>query len=263
MSRNAVSTNGRYTKKKNQDALKQTLAALREFDGALLANTVGYIDPTPAHECYMGGSIQPMTRMEGSTIGVAVTCEMDSSSPNRAAEVDGFWRQLDEIQATGLPVIWVVKSIGPRPDHECVAGDGMGKALHASGCVGIVTDGRVRDLKGLAGIPLPVFAKGISIHHSPMRIPRINCPVEVGGITVRPGDILHGSAEGVVRIPKTCLNKLAEAAIRMWGFERDAHAIFSRPDLTATQKKERVLEILAAYKFAGPGTPAKKREAVN
>jgi regulator of RNase E activity RraA len=262
MSHNAVLTNGRYTKK-DRGALKKTLAALREFDGALLANTVGYIDPTPAHECYMSGSIQPVTRIEGSTIGLAVTCEMDSSGPNQSADVDRFWQQLDEIQEMGLPVIWVVKSIGPRPDHECVAGDGMGKALHASGCAGIVTDGRVRDLKGLAGIPLPVFAKGISIHHSPMRIPRINIPVEVGGITVHPGDILHGSAEGVVRIPKSCLHKLPEAAIRMWGFERDAHIVFSRPDLTARQKKERVLKILADYKFLPAGTRGGKREAVN
>src|SRR5256886_219651 len=98
MSRNAVSNNGRYTKK-DRTTLKQALAALREFDGALLANTVGYIDSTPAHECYMGGSIQPVTHLEGSTIGVAVTCEMDSSSPNQTADVDAFWRQLDEIQA--------------------------------------------------------------------------------------------------------------------------------------------------------------------
>jgi len=229
--------------------LKQSLAFLREFDGALLANTIGYIDPTPAHETYLAGSIQPMIPDLGPCVGLAVTCEMDASSPNQQANVDGFWQQLDEIKAMDMPVIWVVKSIGPRPEHECVAGDGMAKSLYAAGCVGIVTDGRVRDLKGIAGIPLGVCAKGVSIHHSPMRIPTINQPVEIGGLCVKPGDILHASAEGVIKIPRSCLDRLPESAIRMWAFERDAHAVFSRPDLPAAEKKKQVLEILASYGF--------------
>ena len=262
MASDRASSKLRYTKKQKIQ-LKQTLEALREFDGALLANTIGYLDPTPPHQCYMGGSIQPVTPCAGSTTGLAVTCEMDSSSPDHVGNVDKFWQQIDDIKAMDVPVIWVVKSIGPRPDHECVLGDGMGKTLFASGCVGVVTDGRVRDLKGLAGIPLPVFAKGISIHHTPMRIPRINVPVEVGGLTVHPGDILHGSAEGVVRIPHSCRARLGEAAIRMWGFERDAHVVFARRDLPAREKKKRVLKILAAYGFL-PGKAVRgKREAVN
>ncbi len=243
--------------------LSRTLAALCEFDGALLANTIGYIDPTPAHECYLSGTIQPVNPCAGSITGVAVTCEMDSSSPDQIGNVDGFWQQLDEIKAMQLPAIWVVKSVGPRPEHECVAGDGMGKALHAAGCVGIVTDGRVRDLKGLAGIPLAVFSTGISIHHTAMRVGRINQPISVGGITIRPGDILHGSAEGVIRIPPSCLNRLAESAIRMWGFERDAHVVFARTDLSASEKKQRVLDLLGAYKFLPSSSGKRKREAVN
>jgi regulator of RNase E activity RraA len=262
MSRKIASPKTRYANNSSPD-LKHALAALREFDGALLANTIGYIDPAPVHECYMGGSIQPVTPCPGSVIGIAVTCEMDASSPNQTGNVDGFWQQLDEIKAMDLPAIWVVKSVGPRPDHECIAGDGMGKALYASGCAGIVTDGRVRDLKGLAGIPLAVFSKGISIHHTPMRIRRINQPVEVGGLTIKPGDIIHGSAEGVIRIPRSCLARLAESANRMWAFERDAHAVFSRPDLPSAEKKQRVLEILAAYKFIPSSPKPGKGEAVN
>ena len=184
---------------------------------------------------------------------------MDASSPKQVGNVDGFWQQLDEIKAMKLPVMWVVKSIGPRPEHECIAGDGMAKALFASGCVALVTDGRVRDLKGMAGIPMNAYARGVSIHHSPMRIRSINQPVEVGGLLIKPGDILHGSAEGVIRIPRACLSKLPEAAIRMWGFERDAHVVFSRGDLSAGEKKSKVLEILGAYGFL-PGTPTAEEE---
>lgn len=80
-------------------SLRTILEKLREFDTALIANTLDYIDPTPPHEFYMGGSIRSVTPSLGPTAGIAVTCEVDTSSPLGAPDMDGYWRQLEEIQA--------------------------------------------------------------------------------------------------------------------------------------------------------------------
>ena len=203
--------------------LGQLLEQLREFDTALLANTIGYIDPTPAHEFYMGGSIRSVTPLLGPTVGIAVTCELDSSTPNNVADIDGFWRQLEYMQSMELPSVWVVKACGARPDHECILGDGMAKTLVSVGCVGAVTNGGVRDINGLTAAGFAAYCKGTTIHHTSLRFGAGNVPLEIGGIVINPGDVIDANAEGVIKVPAGCHARIVDAAVRMRAFEYEAH----------------------------------------
>jgi len=242
-------------------SLRSILEELREFDTALLANTIGYIDPTAPHEYYLGSSIRSVTPSLGPTVGVAATCELDSSSPGGAPDMEPFWRQLEEISQIQEPVVWIVKTVGSRPDHECVLGDGMGKALFAAGCVGVVTDGGVRDVNGLANIPFGAHARGVTIHHCALRFRKLDEPVEIGGVTVRPGDVIHANAEGVIRVPSSCLDRLPAKATQMRAFEHDAHRWLRRTDLTIAEKRNCIGKLITKYGFdktaakieAGPG----------
>lgn len=226
------------------------LRQLLEFDSALLANTIGYIDPTPADQLYMGGSIQCQTPGIGPMVGIAATCEMDSSTPGSDWNWEPHYEQLGQMREMQGPLVWVVKAVGSRPDHECVLGDGMAKMLHSVGCTGVVTDGGLRDVAGFLTIPFHAFAKGRVIHHCPLRIRSINRPVEVGGIVVNPGDVIHGSAEGVIRIPPVCLEALPERAAKMRAFEHEAHFVLRQPDIAPREKREKVLALLRDYGFA-------------
>jgi regulator of RNase E activity RraA len=225
------------------------LEALRDFDTALLATTIGYIDPTPPHEYYMGGSIQSVTPSLGPTVGVAVTCEIDTSTPGSTPDLDGYFRQLDEINAMNVPAVWVARTVGSRPDHECVLGDGMGKSLFAVGCLGVITDGGVRDVSGLLSIPFAAYCKGTTIHHCALRVRNSGEPLEIGGIVVRTGDVMHANAEGVIRIPPTCLEALPERAILMRAFEHAAHCVLRQTDIESSEKRKRVGELLAEHGF--------------
>jgi regulator of RNase E activity RraA len=232
-------------------SLRALLQELTDFDTALLANTLGYIDATPAHEWYMSGDIQSVTPSIGPTVGVAVTCEMDSSTPDADGHGDmaGYWQQLEEMTRMDVPSVWVVKAVGSRPRHECIIGDGMAKTLRAAGCVALVTDGGVRDVAGLLTTPFAAYCRGTVIHHCSLRVRNMGKPVEIGGITIHPGDILHGNHEGVIKLPKSGLAELAKRAPQMRAFEHDAHRVLRRTDLTTEAKKTQVGALVEKYGF--------------
>jgi 4-hydroxy-4-methyl-2-oxoglutarate aldolase len=237
--------------------LRATIEGLREFDTTLLANTIGYIDPTPAHEFYMGGSIQSVTPTLGPTVGVAVLCELDSSTPNGKPNVGDFWKQLEEMRKMDMPPVWVVKTVGKRPDHECVLGEGMAKVLYSVGCLGTVTDGGVRDLNGLLTTPFPVYCKGKTIHHCALRFKALTTPVSIGGITIAPGDLIHANAEGVIKIPHRCIPRLIPAAVKMLAFEHEAHSLLRHTELSPELKERAIVGLLHNYNFAAGGNNPK------
>jgi hypothetical protein len=125
------------------NALRGQLQQLAEYDTALLANLLGFVDATPTHLLYLSNQTRALIPDLGPTVGVAATCELDTNSPDKQTDGDTelFWQQLAELEPLEVPTVWVVKCIGSRPDHECIMGDGMGKLLSAVGCIRAITNG--------------------------------------------------------------------------------------------------------------------------
>jgi regulator of RNase E activity RraA len=97
------------------------------------------------------------------------------------------------------------------------------------GVAGAVIDGCVRDAAAIAAIGFPVFAAGLN-PNGPTKVQpgRINHPVTVGGVVVRPGDLVVGDADGVVVVERERVPAVLEAAARKTADEqRVASAIES------------------------------------
>lgn len=228
---------------------RQLLESLADFDAPLLANTLDYIDSTPQAERYMSGDIHSVTPGLGPTVGLAVTCQIDSSTPQDQPDMDPFWQQLKQMQQMELPSVWVVQAVGSRPDHECILGDGMGKLLYAVGCLGSVTNGRVRDIAGLLSVPFAVYCPGTAPHHCAVRVKVMDEPVVVGGITIQPGDIIHASQEGVIKIPTATAKTLLEKAPDMRAAEHEIHTVWRQKDVSLQEKRQHALKVFTQYGF--------------
>ena len=89
--------------------------------------------------------------------------------------------------------------------------------IYQRGAVGVVTDGAFRDSPVIAEIGLPAYAVAMNantnktIHHPS----EIQVPIACGGVAVVPNDIIVGDGEGVVVVPASMAEKVAEMAIAM------------------------------------------------
>jgi regulator of RNase E activity RraA len=101
------------------------------------------------------------------------------------------------------------------------AGSILATRMQVRGVAGIVTDGGLRDARGIAGLEIPAWCAGPSaptnlIRHHALDI---NAPIGCGGVPVYPGDIMVGDDDGVVCIPAHLAEEIAHEAVGMERYE--------------------------------------------
>lgn len=86
---------------------------------------------------------------------------------------------------------------------SALMGEIMCQQAAALGVAAVVIDGAVRDSVAIRELGLPVYAAGLNPNGPTKVAPgRLNHPVSVGGVTVRPGDLVVGDADGVTVVER-------------------------------------------------------------
>ncbi len=85
---------------------------------------------------------------------------------------------------------------------RALLGGNLGKAAADNGWAGLVINGCVRDVAELAPLPIGIFA----LASNPLPTDRkgqgvTDCPVQIQGVWVFPGDQLYADADGIVLMP--------------------------------------------------------------
>ncbi len=85
---------------------------------------------------------------------------------------------------------------------RALVGEIMAAIARSRGAAGMVIDGAIRDARAIAQADFPCFARA-AIHRGPYKNGpgEVGVPVCVGGMLVRPGDIVVGDEDGVVAFP--------------------------------------------------------------
>ena len=107
----------------------------------------------------------------------------------------------------------------------------------ALGCVGVVTDGSVRDLDEVRALGFQFCAAHVSVSHANVHLVDFGLPVEVGGVWIEPGDLLQGDQHGVLTIPHEIADRIPEAAARVDAEERSIIEVCQSPDFSVERLK--------------------------
>ena len=95
-------------------------------------------------------------------------------------------------------------------------GSNNGLMWVSKGCVGIVSNGGIRDTDEVIKQKIPVYLdhanRGRGIRPGRNEIESVNKPVSVGGVLVNPGDVVVADGDGVVVVPREHAQKVAEYA---------------------------------------------------
>jgi len=210
----------------------ELLAKLRRYTSPTLANAVETFDVRPRTAGYTSSQIRCVFPELGPMVGYAYTATVRSSTPppkEAAALRLASWRALEEIPA---PRIMVLQDLDDPPGVGAYWGDVQSNIHRALGCVGAVTNGSVRDLDEVRSLGFHFFAGSISVSHAYIHLVQIGVPVDVGGLTVRPGDLLHGDQHGVLAIPAEVAGRIPEGVAKVDHVERQLIAYCQRPDFT-------------------------------
>jgi len=86
---------------------------------------------------------------------------------------------------------------------SALMGEIMSQQCVALGIVGVVIDGAVRDSEAIRELGFPMFAAGLNPNGPTKFVPgRLNHPISIGGVSVHPGDLVVGDADGVTVIER-------------------------------------------------------------
>jgi regulator of RNase E activity RraA len=210
----------------------QALDALASWDTPALSNALDALRLRPFNSGYTNGSIDRVTGT-APMVGRAVTARMVAREPgDDAVPVSKLH---EAIASTEGPVVVVLQDCDDPAGAGAFLGEVNGNLLAALNIQGVITNGRVRDVNELRQLPYAVYASGLCVARSYMRLIEVGTEVSVAGLTVQPGDILHGDEHGVLQVPSEALPAIFDKAAVIRADEQDVVG-WSRSEAFSVEK---------------------------
>jgi 4-hydroxy-4-methyl-2-oxoglutarate aldolase len=172
-------------------------------------------------------------------VGYAATARIRSAEPPMEKhkrfdyyERTDWWKAILTIPA---PRVVVIEDVDKHPGLGAFVGAVHANILLGLGCVGLVTNGAVRDLPDIRPTEFQMFAGNVAVSHAYAHVFDFGGEVEVGGLAVKPGDLIHGDLHGVQTIPLEIAPRVPEVARKI--LERRQEIIALRRSTTFSLDK--------------------------
>ena len=186
------------------------LQLLGKFDTPTVCNVIELFNVRPRNTGYMDQRIQACFPDLPPMVGYASTATFRSAGIQATNSYSTTEQQVMAFGQIPSPSIIVFQDLD-NPTVAATFGEIMCTTYQRFGASGIITSGAGRDLEQVQALGFPAFTNGTICSHGYCHIPAIMVPVHVGGMTVYPGDLLHGDRNGVTNIPREIASEIGPA----------------------------------------------------
>ncbi|MGB6947215.1 MAG: RraA family protein [Bryobacteraceae bacterium] len=215
---------------------------LRHFDTCTVSNAIERLEARPRNEGSVAGTVvrcqfpdfPPM-------LGYAATGRMRSTTApvsGRAYHENMHWWRY--VASLPQPRVMVIQDVDEQPGLGALVGELHAVIGRALNCVGYVTNGSVRDLKAVEAVGFHLFAGSVAVSHMYAHVAEYGEPVEIGGLKIFPGDLIHGDRHGVHVIPISIASEIPRMASQILSEEHELSEYCRSPRFSLQGLDERL-----------------------
>lgn len=217
----------------NSPLTPEQLESLRRIDACTLANAIETFHERLRNEGFVDHTVHCLFPRLQPMLGYAATVKIRGSAP---PTTDGAYPDRtdwwDYLIALPAPRVVVVEDVATRPGLGSLVGAVHMSILQALHCVGVVTNGSVRDIPAAESTGFHFFAGSVAVSHAYVHIVEFGKPVKIGGLKIQSGDLLHGDVHGVQSIPLDIAAQIPPVAAKISAKEQALIALCRSPEFS-------------------------------
>jgi regulator of RNase E activity RraA len=217
----------------NAPLTPEQFESLHRLDACTLANAIETFHEHLRNEGFVDHTVHCLFPQLQPMAGYATTIKIRGSAPPSAdhlyADRTDWW---DYIISLPEPRVVVVQDVATRPGLGSLVGAVHMNIFRALHCVGVVTNGSVRDIPASESAGFHLFAGGVAVSHAYVHIVEIGAPVEIGGLKIQSGDLLHGDLHGVQCVPSDIAARIPPVAAQIAAREQALIALCRSPEFS-------------------------------
>jgi len=184
------------------------LEYLKSIDTPTLSNAIELLKVRPRRDGYAPVQLRTLFPELGRMCGYAVTAQVETVTQMEPFDIEGFVHLYRAIEQSPKPAVVACQEIGGFPDYAAHCGEVMASLMTSVGAIGLISDCAVRDIPEVRALKFHYFARGTVASHASFRVARVGVPVQILGMAIAPGDLLHGDENGLLSIPAGLEDKL-------------------------------------------------------
>jgi regulator of RNase E activity RraA len=189
------------------------LEQLRRIGTCIVASAIELFNVRLQNTGFTRSGIQCMFPERAPIAGYAATARIRSARP--PMEGRSYYRNTEwwnHILTIPKPRVVVIEDVDNPPGLGAFVGEVNANIFIALGCTALITNGAVRDLEQVQPTGFQMFAGNTSASHAYAHVFDFGGEVELAGLKIMPGALLHGDRNGVLTVPMEIASKIPAVA---------------------------------------------------